>query len=398
VAASSPLITLRNSTRLTLDTVHATAQATGTVGIALSGVTDSTLTVAGSTGWFTVAGMSLDSATTGTAVRRPVVRGGSNATATGTGAGIDVAGPGNSVIGGSVAFVRGEGVTVEATAADTVVANVTLADNKGSGLHNAGAGGTAISNNTVNFNCGLAGIQVDGDSSGVSVQNNLLNHNGGIDQAVCGGLPSDGVGIGVYGNAVNGTVVDYNAIAQGAGGDHAYAWNTPLGSLAEFQQVSGQGAHDVVWFDTPNVVPYYLYEDSANSAAPGFQPTDTNGLPREDDPGVPNTGAGPIAYADRGAAESVRLPSPAVSLSYNPLTLTVTADASTSQPGWAPIASYTFDFGDGTRVTQPSPVGTHRYASLGVRTVVVTVTSADGLPALASQQLTVYVAYCGRRC
>jgi len=395
VAVSSPLIALRNSTRLAVANMGAITQATGTVGMQLTGVTDSTLTVTGSSGPFTVAGMSLDAATTGNVIQRSSVSRGSS---TGLGTGIDIAGPGNSFIGGAVSLAHGAGITIEATAVNTVVASFSVVQNTGGGIHNAGARGTAITNNTVNNNCGLAGIQVDGDSSGVSVQNNLLNNNGGINQTVCAGLPADGVGIGVYGNAVNGTVVDYNALDQRVGGDHAYAWNTPLGSLAEFQQVSGQGAHDVV-ADSGLSVPASLVEDSANSLAPGFQSTDRTGRPREDDPSVPNTGAGPVAYADRGADEAVGPPIAALTISYNPLILTATLDASASRPGWLPIVSYTFDFGDGTKVTQSSPVGTHRYTSLGPHDVSATMASADGVSATWTQELTVYRAYCGpRRC
>lgn len=44
------------------------------------------------------------------------------------------------------------------------------------------------------------------------------------------------------------------------------------------------------------------------------------------------------------------------------------------------------------------PVGRHPNAKLGVHTVSVTVTGVDGLATTTSQQVTVYRAYCGRRC
>jgi parallel beta-helix repeat protein len=389
-ASSSPLVTLRNSTRLAIYHVSASPSPTAPVGIQLTGVTDSSLDVLTSRGPYTVAGISLDSGTTRNVFRVPTVINGGPI-------GIDDAGPDNSFIVGRVNVAAGDGIAIHASAANTVVVDFTLLQNKGAGIHNAGASGTAITNNTLKDNCGPAGIQVDGDSSGVSVQNNVLDSNGGIDQSLCAGSPSDGVDIGVYGNAVHGTVVDYNAVTQGPGGDHAYAWNTQLSSLTEFRAVSGQGAHDAVVVPDPLDVSLAVYEDSANSAAPGYQAKDGMGRPREDDPAVPNTGAGPIAYADRGALETVRLPyAGTVTVSFNPFTLTATAGASAAVSGFGAIVSYTFDFGDGTPpVTQSSPVMTRRLPGAGVYLVMVTVTDVYGMTSKGGQQVVAYRAYCG---
>jgi hypothetical protein len=43
--------------------------------------------------------------------------------------------------------------------------------------------------------------------------------------------------------------------------------------------------------------------DSGNSGVPNWPSTDALGSARVDDPSTPNTGLGPIAYADRGALE-----------------------------------------------------------------------------------------------
>jgi hypothetical protein len=59
--------------------------------------------------------------------------------------------------------------------------------------------------------------------------------------------------------------------------------------------------------------------------------------------------------------------------------VTVTADASGSVPGSLPIATYRFDFGDGTTVgPQASATATHEYLSGGKYTVTVTVTDTVG--------------------
>jgi hypothetical protein len=95
---------------------------------------------------------------------------------------------------------------------------------------------------------------------------------------------------------------------------------------------------------------------------------------------VPNTGAGPISYADRGATELVRGPIGNLALRTNQDALSAIADASGTRPGWAPIASYAFDFGDGSPVvSQPTPIATHQYAQPGTYTVSVIVTDVNGV-------------------
>lgn len=69
--------------------------------------------------------------------------------------------------------------------------------------------------------------------------------------------------------------------------------------------------------------------------------------------------------------------------------LPVTADASGSTDNQG-IASYTFDFGDGSaKVTQAGPVATHTYTSGGDHTVTVTVTDTAGLSSTAKATVAV---------
>lgn len=74
-----------------------------------------------------------------------------------------------------------------------------------------------------------------------------------------------------------------------------------------------------------------------------------------------------------------------------PPPLPVTADASAStDSGGSPIASYQFDFGDGTTVgPQSAAVASHTYAGAGSYTVTVTVTDTAGLSATASVPVSV---------
>ena len=108
--------------------------------------------------------------------------------------------------------------------------------------------------------------------------------------------------------------------------------------------------------------------DSANSLASGEQATDILGRARVDDPATPNTGNPAGSYYDRGAYEYQPGSTPRASLTVTPTSgpapLNVTADASASTAGNAPISSYTFNFGDGTTVgPQAGATASHTYQS-----------------------------------
>lgn len=71
----------------------------------------------------------------------------------------------------------------------------------------------------------------------------------------------------------------------------------------------------------------------------------------------------------------------------------VTADASSSTAGANPLATYAFDFGDGTTVpASSSATASHAYSALGTYTVTATVT--DGAGASSSATATVTVTAC----
>lgn len=85
---------------------------------------------------------------------------------------------------------------------------------------------------------------------------------------------------------------------------------------------------------------------------------------------------------------------PVARLSLSPTSgaapLLVTADASASTAGNAPIVSYSFNFGDGTStVTQLLPRATHTYTKTGTFTVTVTVRDLAGLSSTATAKVTV---------
>src|SRR6266571_3796660 len=153
--------------------------------------------------------------------------------------------------------------------------------------------------------------------------------------------------------------------------------------------------------------------DNANTGVTGWPETDAEGLSRADDPATPNRGMGPVAYADRGALEfrpsgSGGNQAPIAALTVTPASgvepLAVTADASGSHDPDGTIASYRFDFGDGTVVgPQADSIATHTYAAghwvatvvvtddagaTGSASVPVTVTRANNQPPVAKLSIT----------
>ncbi|MEV0155343.1 right-handed parallel beta-helix repeat-containing protein [Micromonospora sp. NPDC050686] len=284
--------------------------------------------------------------------------------------GIEIAGAGTALLSNTFWGYSGAAVSIESSASETVVANNDIYEGGGHGIRVRGAAGTAVSNNTVRGRC-RDGIRVEGSSTGTSVQNNVLLLNGNSGPHRCDSAVN-GVEIGVYDDAVKGTIVDYNNAYQGSSPSINYSWGGRRMILAAFRTATGQAAHDR---DTQDPRNNY---DSANSAAPGYQTTDMVGTARADDPAVPNTGAGPVTYADRGATETFRNPVARFETALDLGSLSATVDASTSVPGFVPINSYRIDFGDGTVATQASPRAIHRYATPGAYEISVRVTGSDG--------------------
>ncbi|MEU8111622.1 PKD domain-containing protein [Micromonospora sp. NPDC048947] len=382
-ASALPGLDLRNSSRITIEGGTFAMDTSSTApAVQLVGVTTSTLrrfTVSGST---LTAGVTIDAASSDVLIKSANVSS-STAYQTPTGSvGVQVDGPRVSILDSRVSGFTGAAVAIGVGAVDTVVANNQIDGGRGHGVHNNGGTGTAIANNTIKDRC-RDGIRVDGASSGVSVQNNVLFTNGFFSQGYCDPAFLDGVEIGVYGGAVGKTVVDYNNAHHYYGNSpQIYAWNTRM-SLVAFRAASGQAAHD----RETGQAGYNI--DSANSAAPGYPTLDRAGSPRIDDPSMPNTGAGPVPYADRGAVETVRAPVVSFDVVLNLQAQSVTVDASASTPGLNPIASYSFSFGDGSVVTQTSPIASHTYANPDRYQITVTVTGTDGRSAAHNRLITV---------
>jgi hypothetical protein len=243
-----------------------------------------------------------------------------------------------------------------------------------------GAPGTDVTGNTIHAICS-GGISVESASTGVTVENNIVQPTTG------GGTCAADAGISVSADSEAGAVVDFNLIDPSAD-EPLYDWGgTGYTSLAAFQTASDQGAHDIVanpdlgeqtyessqlhsadafWYPLEAGSPAI---DSANSNASGTLPTDQFGDPRTDDPSVPNTGVG---YYDRGAMElEGRTTAPhASAASTGSLTATWTLGYAPAWPTNGPLLPTLVSFGDGT----PAEVGyatsvPHTYSTAGPHTV-----------------------------
>ncbi|WP_406039148.1 PKD domain-containing protein [Micromonospora sp. NBC_00898] len=383
-AVDVPALDLHNAAGITIQGgTYAMADVSTAPAVRLTGVTRSTLKQLTASGKAPVAALTLDATTTGVVVRSANVLSWSNYDLVDHSVGVKVDGPGNTVLNNNISGFTGAAIAVGPDAAGTVVANNQVGSGAGAGIHNRGAAGTAITNNSVTGRC-LDGIRVDGASTGVSVQNNALTSNGLFGQSYCDPSADPGAEIGVYGDAGKDTVVDYNNTYHFASpSGTAYSWNGTRMGLNAFRAASGQAAHDR---DTP-----YSWdrEDSANSAAPGYQATDRVGAARVDNPSRADTGAGPVTYADRGSLETLGSPYAQLDTALDLGAGSVTADASASLNGYVPITSYVFDFGDGTVLTQATPVASHRYATPGDYNVSVQVSGSDGRSSSATQGITI---------
>lgn len=165
------------------------------------------------------------------------------------------------------------------------------------GIAATGVQGLNVTGNTVQRGC-LPGIAVDGASTAVSIQNNLL-----VETAAVAACDSGQPALTVSAESAPATTTDYNDFyAESATGAGPYRWaGTAYPTVAAFQAAQTQGAHDTVETVAPQQVnsgsdwgvAYALQTGSAaigtaNQSAPGALTTDY-------------FGHGPMA--DRGAVK-----------------------------------------------------------------------------------------------
>jgi parallel beta-helix repeat protein len=304
--------------------------------------------------------------------------------------------PGNTVAGNLSHDNEDSGIEAYTGSNNTLLYNNVTYDNGDHGIDNLNATGQRIIANTVYRNV-TAGINVEGSSPGATIRNNISVDNG-INS------PRTRSNIRVDSGSVSGTTMNDDLVHLTAANQVLLVWSsTSYNTLASFQAATGQEARgiqaDPKWRD-PAVGDFHLTAgspaiDSANSGASGQPATDVEGNPRVDDPATPNTGIGPRTYDDRGAYEYQAGPPadapPVAALTISPSAgtapLTVSADSSASTDGDAtPIATYMFDFGDGTPPVGPqaAATATHTYTVSGTFVVTVTVADTAGLTSTAT--------------
>jgi parallel beta-helix repeat protein len=243
--------------------------------------------------------------------------------------------------------------------------------------------------------------------SGFVIENNVLMDNAVNCPTASGGVttcPATKGNIRVDKTSFVGVTVDYDLMNLSVPGTWGTWQNTLYSSFNAFAAASGQEAHglagDPKWVDAGHGDLHVRRGsgavDSANSGVSGEQTSDRDGKPCTDDLLTANTGTGPLAYCDRGAYEYQPNYPPNAVLSVSPASGTapvaVVADASAStDTDSTPIASYSFNFGDGSPVVGPqsSPTAGHTYTLGGTFTVTVTVTDTAGESSTATTSVAV---------
>ena len=318
--------------------------------------------------------------------------------------GIDVRSPGN-IVDGNVSYDNEDSGIQFYGAGNNVAFNNLCYDNGDHGIDTLNATNQVYVANTV-FGNATAGIDVEGTpgtpaSSNVYIANNISVNNGIGNFGMKGDIRVDV-------NSLSGSSMDYDLVDLYQSGTVIIWGNATYPSLAAAQTATGQESHGLQGnplFRLPAIGDFRLAEgspaiDSANASALDEPNTDATGQPRVDDPATANSGAGAVAYADRGAFEFVPPTGPGyqppvaaltVSPTSGPTPLAVTLDASGST-STDPIESYQFVFGDGiTGSAQTSPVANYTYPcpDSGALQVTVIVTDASGLSSTASAQVTI---------
>ena len=294
------------------------------------------------------------------------------------------------------------GVTVSSGAANVTVTTNRLFGNFGqTPILATGVNGLSVTSNTVQRAC-PSGIDVEGTSQQVSIENNIVIDDWGWGPGISGGYRDcAGVVSGttpakpevtVSAGSAAQTTSDYNDLYTWPTNNTAmYSWNgATYPGLAAFTAATGQGTHDLAslpWPAQQQANPYPTADlpltegspaiDSGDANAPGLLATDILGNGRTDDPYVPNAGTG-SGYVDRGAYEFVPPAGSPATVTATPLTgtypLVVTATA-TPPSAWAWASTYSFNFNDGTGWTTPSSSNKiqHTYEKLGANTAGIDV-------------------------
>ena len=212
------------------------------------------------------------------------------------------AAPRNIITGNFVHDNEDSGIDSDSGANDTLVNNIVYR-NGDHGIDDSKAPGTRIISNTVYKNT-TSGINVEGNSTGVTIANNISVDNGINSPRSHGNILVDA-------SSTAGTTMDFNLVYLTTPGKLLVWSSSSYSSLAAFRSATGQETHGIQanpkWIDALGG-DFHLRAgspaiDAANSAASGQPSLDVKSIGRVDDPSSPNTGLGPRPYDDRGSFE-----------------------------------------------------------------------------------------------
>jgi hypothetical protein len=280
------------------------------------------------------------------------------------------------------------GIAIESGASGITLAGDILAS---AGIVATGVTGLDVAGNTIQRGCDAA-IDIEGTSTSVSLQNNLIEDANPNTDSYLGGYRSQcqadsatwAPDITVASAATAGTTTDYNDFyVYGTDGTAEYDWaGSTYSTLAAFR-TTGQGSADKL--DTveansaafrpnavsdvdANLVGGSSAIASANSSAPGELSTDFYG-------DSPYTSRGAIQYNSRNQTLAVSLKVVDTSAKGIQLTSTVTSAAGYTLEPKVTWGDGNYDF---ESFYNNSLDLTYNYRSLGTYTVSITVTDGEG--------------------
>jgi len=222
------------------------------------------------------------------------------------------------------------------------IGNISWANGDHGFDHYSGSTGT-IHRNDVAYGNYKDGFSIEGGATGTSLYNCI---------AVDNGLTTNEFDLWVEGASSSGFVSNYNLFWNSTSQQPVKYITTLYSSVAAYAAASGRDAQSLQSnprFTNTAAGDFHLLSgspaiDNAITSVSNWPALDTDGHARIDDPATPNTGSGPVPFADRGAYEYVTDQAPVVVAplaasgpEQAPITVTVTA----SDPDGQAISSLT---------------------------------------------------------
>jgi parallel beta-helix repeat protein len=216
--------------------------------------------------------------------------------------GIYLAGsPGNRVENNRVHDNQDTGIEIQSGSNDNVLCQNISWGNGDHGFMELYATGT-LHLNDVAWGNHTEGFSVEGGSTGTRLYNCISLNRAVVTQTYC---------VFVDTSSTAGFDADYNVYWNIADQPPVKFGDAIFANVAAFQAATGIGPHtfgaDPRFVDAAHA-DFHLRGDSpaidaATTMIPGWDVLDAGGFMRTDIPGSPNTGAGPVGFADRGAFE-----------------------------------------------------------------------------------------------